>query len=243
MIKIFLRRWACIVFASLFLGVAFLYVRSTYPNQSLEAEQQASCNQTLRYAIGEVDPRFNIHTDEILAVLRESESVWEQPTGRNLLEYDEGAKLKINFVYGKNQEYIQRHEKMVSEYQELLVRYEEAKRIDPNGGETLNLKNGINELSKQEDALSKEYDGVFDMGESEKSEIDQGNYTGDAINVFNFTDIQDLKRLFVHEFGHALGLEHSEDEYSIMSTFNTDKSEIVTAADLKKAQEYCAPFE
>ena len=56
----------------------------------------------------------------------------------------------------------------------------------------------------------------FNKEFGEAKEFNQGNYTGSAINVFHFRELNDLKILLAHEFGHSLGLGHVETPKSLM---------------------------
>jgi len=46
--------------------------------------------------------------------------------------------------------------------------------------------------------------------------FDQGEYTGDRINIYQFDSTKDLRVVLAHEFGHALNLDHVENSTSIM---------------------------
>jgi hypothetical protein len=47
-------------------------------------------------------------------------------------------------------------------------------------------------------------------------EFTQGDYQGDEINIYQFRDRDEPKRVLAHEFGHALSLGHVENDHSIM---------------------------
>jgi len=50
----------------------------------------------------------------------------------------------------------------------------------------------------------------------EAREFDQGEYQGNTINIYQFDGIGELRLVFAHEFGHALGIEHVENPKSTM---------------------------
>lgn len=57
------------------------------------------CDMPLTYRIGQIDPKYNISTDQFLTDLTEAENVWEGSTGKNLFEYDPSGDIEINLVY------------------------------------------------------------------------------------------------------------------------------------------------
>ncbi|MBX4187842.1 MAG: matrixin family metalloprotease [Candidatus Doudnabacteria bacterium] len=70
----------------------------------------------------------------------------------------------------------------------------------------------INEQAKTLNLDVDAYNGKFGTSR----EFDQGTYTGDAINIYQFSEESDLKLVLAHEFGHALGLDHVDDPYAVM---------------------------
>jgi len=59
-------------------------------------------------------------------------------------------------------------------------------------------------------------------------EFDQGQYVQDAdgarITIYEFRTREQLVRAMAHEFGHALGIGHTEDPQSLMYPYNSGKN-------------------
>lgn len=72
-----------------------------------------------------------------------------------------------------------------------------------------------NSLITDYNSIVNEYNSQF----SEVKEFTQGDYTGDAIDVYQFNSEDELTIVLAHELGHALSLDHVENEKSIMYHF------------------------
>ncbi|MFW6210110.1 MAG: matrixin family metalloprotease [Patescibacteria group bacterium] len=53
-------------------------------------------------------------------------------------------------------------------------------------------------------------------------EFTQGDYQGDAIHIYKFSDYYELQRVLAHEFGHALGIGHVAGSSSLMYYLMSD---------------------
>jgi predicted nucleic acid-binding Zn-ribbon protein len=91
------------------------------------------CSIPLKYSVGAIDPRFNISQEDFVTLSKQAEGIWEEGVGKDLLEYDQQAKLKINLVYDERQ-----------------ILTEEAEKISDN----------INELEISHEALTKQYGNI-----------------------------------------------------------------------------------
>lgn len=81
------------------------------------------------------------------------------------------------------------------------------------------LAGKLNALGASGNSLITDYNSIVEKYNEEFSEgheFTQGDYTGDAINIYQFDAEDDLTIVLAHEFGHALALDHVPNEQSIM---------------------------
>lgn len=77
----------------------------------------------------------------------------------------------------------------------------------------------INELSEEGNVVVSAYNsvvGLYNKTFGSKREFTQGDYRGDLINIYQYSDGDELRLVLSHEMGHALSLDHVEGEHSIM---------------------------
>ncbi len=100
--------------------------------------KKQKCFLPLHYSLGKLDNRFNLTSEEARQALLQAESIWEKAIRMNLLQYDEKANFKINFIFDQRQERTLAYKKldeqldqvqktkgkMSKEYQELIKRYQ-----------------------------------------------------------------------------------------------------------------------
>lgn len=74
-------------------------------------------------------------------------------------------------------------------------------------------------------------------------DFDQGQYVedenGKRITIYEFEDRTQLLRALAHEFGHALGIAHTEDPQSLMYPYNSGKSLLLAADDIAALKQAC----
>jgi hypothetical protein len=94
-----------------------------------------------------------------------------------------------------------------------------------------------NSLITDYNTIVNEYNDTF----STAREFTQGDYTGKAIHVYQFDSEDELTIVLAHEFGHALSLNHVENEKSIMYPVMgaQEKSEGITPEDKAEFEHVC----
>jgi hypothetical protein len=241
------------------------------------------CLAPLHYAVGTVDARFGIATEDVRADLLKAESIWEDVAKEDMLQYDAQADFKINLVFDDRQKQIieskkleqrlnavqllkkgiskeydalsSQYEKKKSRYEDDVKRYnrlaseyeKQVKYWNDNGGasdddyqrlqqqrkdadvmaddiekqrKALNaLVDQLNVLVKKEKKAVSSYNqdiATYESVYGREKKFDQGVYTGKEINIYQFSAENDLVLVLVHEFGHALRMDHVENPQSIM---------------------------
>jgi hypothetical protein len=84
---------------------------------------------------------------------------------------------------------------------------------------------------------------VAEFNQSAGHTFREGEYVqdsaGERINIFEFVDSTQLKRVLAHEFGHAIGLGHDTNPKSIMFAKNESGNLVPTASDLAALHALC----
>ena len=77
----------------------------------------------------------------------------------------------------------------------------------------------INQLGQRGNELIEEYNqdvNRFNERYGYSREFTQGDYQGDRINIYTFQDEAELTLVLAHELGHALSLDHVDNDTSVM---------------------------
>jgi hypothetical protein len=103
------------------------------------------------------------------------------------------------------------------------------------------INDRVDELNVLADKLNKKVN-TYNAGAGE--DFDQGEYISDEegtrINIYEFTDQTELRRVLAHEFGHALGLDHTENPDSIMYSYNIGTKFVLSEEDVAELGRACA---
>ncbi|TSC91987.1 MAG: hypothetical protein CEN90_102 [Parcubacteria group bacterium Licking1014_17] len=116
----------------------------------------------------------------------------------------------------------------------------EIKRNDLNS-----LAARVNDLGKQLANITSTHNSNVDhynVQFSAPKRFDQGDFSQNTINIYQFSDINDLTLVMAHEMGHAFGLEHITSSASVMNALmeGQDRSNLaITADDLNAVKIKC----
>jgi hypothetical protein len=116
-----------------------------------------------------------------------------------------------------------------------------AKELNSLSSEINGTASILNDLAKK---LNMKVSVFNNIGASTGEEFNEGVYVRDAsgerIDVFQFDTRAQLRRLLEHELGHALGLDHVDDNQAIMYRLNSSENEEPTEADLRELRAVCS---
>ncbi|OGH93451.1 MAG: hypothetical protein A2534_05165, partial [Candidatus Magasanikbacteria bacterium RIFOXYD2_FULL_39_9] len=85
-------------------GLVFVFREPLWNLWSVVQTQYFPCAQPIAYSLGSFDKKFGLSEKEFLSAIADAEAVWEKPVGKNLFEYKENGKLKVNLIYDIRQE-------------------------------------------------------------------------------------------------------------------------------------------
>lgn len=131
---------------------------------------------------------------------------------KRLKEYEKDVKY-WNTHGGISEEEYQRLEKERKKLKNIYESLEKERK-------TINtLANKTNQTAKEENEIINKYNANLETYKSkfgETREFEKGVFDGNSINIYEFREKADLEMTIIHEFGHALGIDHLSNPNSIM---------------------------
>lgn len=121
----------------------------------------------------------------------------------------------------------------------------ETRELEEARNELNALSRRINILADRGNRLANNYNATvstYNQRFGTSSEFDQGDYRGDEINLYQFRELSDLIMVAAHEFGHAIGIDHTEDPKSVMYYFMGEQdlnNLVLTAEDVAAMKSAC----
>lgn len=119
----------------------------------------------------------------------------------------------------------------------------EAESLEKTVGQLNDLASRINQLSNEGNRLIDSYNNDVEDYNVEygfEREFTQGDYQGDKINIYEFSNDNELQGVLLHEFGHAFGIGHVEASSSVMYyLLEAEAKPLFSADDLEAFTEVC----
>ena len=187
----------------------------------------------VRWRLGDIDPRFEISSHDVLTAAFSAADAWNTAAGERVLWYDKENGIPLKLVYGD-------HSSTLSSG---LAELRELRRLDV----------AIKNLEKQYNANPSNYvanriNGYIDryntlvesLNTKSRDDIKQGSFQTE-LEIFAFADAADLQMVIAHEFGHALGIGHPADPNAVMSAYHQVGTEAMqlTETDIAALREQC----
>jgi len=98
-------------------------------------------------------------------------------------------------------------------------------------------------LNKLIATLNLKINSYNSVASSNGQQFNEGEYISNAgttrINIYQFSNQDELVSVLAHELGHALGMEHVDEQQAIMYYLNERGSENLTPADLEELKRVC----
>ncbi len=187
------------------------------------------CTAPIALQIGDIDPEFGLTADEISTLVASALKEWHDATGRTWFVLKERGELTINFLFdGRQSDLVS----LQAEHAMLLAEVEAAKRKPlASKAEAEDLRNRVKAFELKQEKIKKPVPWA-------QHHTDGG---GTSIDVFAFSDREQLHATLLHELGHAIGLDHLPQPDAIMYALRVvNKSDIhLSVYDVEAALSLC----
>ncbi|MGH7246034.1 MAG: matrixin family metalloprotease [Candidatus Levyibacteriota bacterium] len=97
------KRFLFLLFAVFVLGGMYFVFDKQINSLANNVLYYSPCNSPIHYAIGNIDPRFNISSSQVSADILQAGNIWNSAENKQLFTYDPQGKLVISFVYDQRQ--------------------------------------------------------------------------------------------------------------------------------------------
>lgn len=239
-------RYLLIIFASCFFVFIQSYGVSTSANHppALTDSISSDCSQPVTWKPGSIDPRFEVTEADLLTIMNDVQNLWSEAVDTHLIEYSDSGEVTINLIYSEYQKFTDDEQELFEQISKMKREYNFIKMEYQQGSEEFQRKliQPILDFEEQVNEYIILYNNKFRQIRNFQNAVYIDIEDQKRVNIYQFEDIDNLRLLLAHEFGHVLGLSHARNPISIMyhrMRLQNDKILKLTSEDLRAIQKRC----
>ncbi|MEN9881128.1 MAG: hypothetical protein RLZZ308_311 [Candidatus Parcubacteria bacterium] len=178
-----------------------------------------------------------LYEEEKVAYLRDSDQ-FNKDTESYTLRHDAYNK-KVNDYNAKGGATKSEYDIMMTELEQLKT---EIKSLEERRIALLDTMNRINEyVARYNDLVAYANSLIRKSNTLSDKKITEGRFipSSNTIEIFQYADLIKFKRVLLHELGHAIGINHTENIQSIMFSFNSGTSTTFSVEDIAALRAVC----
>ncbi|ENW18422.1 matrixin family metalloprotease [Acinetobacter haemolyticus] len=191
---------------------AQLAIHLMYDQRQIESEQRRAHLSQLEFNQQQWrDKKKQLdHIEQELVETKQSLSLKRQQLDQQIQQYNQEKKnAHLNLMTGAYQQHLQQKQQN--------LQYN----VDALKQEITNFNQKINNLNQKVDELNALDQQLHDAVKEYKQRFQphlfhKGLFNGKQIIIYEFESKDDLRLTLAHEFGHALGLQHTDDPKALM---------------------------
>lgn len=192
-----------------------------------------------------------VENEELFSIIDAAQAEYDTAAS----SYQDRADTYETRLEAYNQTVLQYNDRGGAPEEEFTALEEERTSLNREANALTILTDELNELAARLNALSNRGNDLVDVYNSNveryneqfgfSHEFTQGDYQGDKINIYEFSNENELQAVLLHELGHALGIDHIDATSSVMYYLleDTEDAPSFSADDLAAYYDVCGAEE
>ncbi len=241
-----MRVWL-IILISFFLRViqtSALSASAIYP-PIITDSISTDCTKPITWRVGSIDPRFKIDEETLKNLMKDVQQVWSDAIDSSLIEYSDSGEVAIHVIYSEDQGITDEQMKLTEKLRKMRMKYYSIKMDYQRKSEKVQKKllPAVVDYEEQMNEIITQYNHRFSQMRTLRNAIYFETGSQKKVNIYHFEDIDNLRVVLAHEFGHALGLSHTKNPMSIMYPrikLQNDRTLKLTDEDIQAIRNRCS---